>query len=166
MAAVNLDDMQEIVLYGKGPAPCDDELPTLSVGAENLINTKEEWEAFVEKNPFFIVGGADSTCEKCCDSEPLLKELEKAVKNKAIFSYPEKNKKQKKIVRKEIKIARVDLNNKKLTEKLAAKGIWFPMGTTIYIVDNGRLVKYDGMWAETNLLFHQMQRIASPLIEL
>ncbi len=78
-----------------------------------------------------MVGAADSSCASCCQSEPILRDLEKVVKDKAFFSYPEKHKKQKKIIRKEIGIARIDLANKKMTEALAAIHIWFPMGTTI-----------------------------------
>ena len=154
--AILYDQETEPVLYGKGFAPCDDELPTLSVASENIIQTKEEWDAFQAKNPFFVVGAADSTCEKCCDSEPLLLELQKVTKDKAIFSYPDVLKKKKKIVRKEIAVARIDLANKVLTEKLAAQGIWFPMGTTIQIGVNGRLLKYDGMFASVNMLLHHM----------
>ena len=102
------------------------------------------------------MGAADSTCAKCCDSEPLLQELYNATNNKAIFSYPDVLKKKKKIVRKEIAVARIDLDNKDLTEKLAAQGIWFPMGTTIQIGVNGRLIKYDGMFANVNMLIHHM----------
>jgi len=51
--------------------------------------------------------------------------------DKAQFSFPEKHKKQKKIIRKEITIARIDLANKELTHKLREWGVWFPMGTTV-----------------------------------
>jgi hypothetical protein len=54
---------------------CDKDLPTLSVGIENLIKTKPEWDQFVRENPLFVVGGADSTCEACCDSEVILRDL-------------------------------------------------------------------------------------------
>ena len=60
------------VLYGKGNFECDEELPTLSVAADNIIHTKAEWDEFVENNNFFIVAAADSKCAACCDSEPLL----------------------------------------------------------------------------------------------
>lgn len=112
------------------------------------------------------MGAADSSCVKCCDSEPLLRDLLAFVKDKAVFSYPEKNKKQKKIVRREIKVARVDLKNKELTEKLAKNHIWFPMGTTIYISIGGRYLKYDGMFADFTMLGHHMQRAVNPLINL
>ena len=108
----NRGEQDEPVLFGKGFAACDDELPTLSVASENLINSLAEWDDFQAKNPFFVVGAADSTCDKCCDSEGLLQDLQHAVKDKKLLSYPEKNSKKKKIVRKEIRIARVDLANK------------------------------------------------------
>ena len=37
-----------LILYGKGEPECDPELPTLSIGKENLINKKEEWDVFVK----------------------------------------------------------------------------------------------------------------------
>ena len=55
------------VLWGKGRVECEEDLPTLSVATENLINTKAEWDQFVKDNPFFIVGAADSKCKLCCD---------------------------------------------------------------------------------------------------
>ena len=48
---------------------------------------------------------------KSCKAEPILKQLLDIVKDKNIFSYPEKNAKKKKIIRKEIKVARIDLQN-------------------------------------------------------
>ena len=69
-------------------------------------------------------------------------------------------------MRKEIKLVRVDLNNKELTEKLAKNYIWFPMGTTIYIAIGGRYLKYDGMFADFNMLAHHMQRAVNPVINL
>ena len=96
-------------LHGRGNPVCDDNLPTLSVGKENLIKTKVEWDRFVKENPFFVVSISDSKCALCCRAEPLMESLERATKDKAIFSYPEKNVKKKKIVRKEIKIARIDM---------------------------------------------------------
>jgi len=53
-----------------------------------------------------------------------------------------------------------------LTEKLAAKGIWFPMGTTINIVKDGHHLKYDGSFGDFNVLAHHMQRVATPTIKL
>ena len=93
---------EETILVGPGQTDCEEDLPTLKVAEENIINTKQEWDAFVSKNQFFVVGAADSKCRQCCNSEPLLRDLQDAIKDKSIFSYPEKNKKQKKIVRKEI----------------------------------------------------------------
>lgn len=157
---------QDAVLYGKGFAACDDELPTLSVASDNLINTLAEWDKFVASNQFFVVGAADSTCSQCCDSEVLLQELSRSLKDKLLLSYPEKNTKKKKIVRKEIQIARIDLANRDLIEKLASRNVWFPMGTTVQIGIDGRLIKYDGMFANVNMLLHHMQRVATPLYTL
>ena len=72
---------------------CDKDLPTLSVGIDNLIKTKPEWDKFVKENPLFVVGGADSTCPGCCDSEIILRDLLEYTKDKARLSYPEKHKK-------------------------------------------------------------------------
>ena len=141
-------------------------MKTLSVGVNNLITTKHEWDKFSEENPMFVVGGADSTCPGCCDSEPLLSDVLELVKDKKKFSYPQKHKKQKKIIRKEIKVARVDLNNKELTSKLGEFGIWFPMGTTVLLVRDGRTFKYDGFVDKVNSLVHMLQRISTPLISL
>ena len=96
-------------LHGRGNPVCEANLPTLSVGKENLLQTKVEWDRFVKENPFFVVSISDSKCPLCCRAEPILESLENAIKDKAIFSYPEKNVKKKKIVRKEIKIARIDM---------------------------------------------------------
>ena len=54
------------------------------------------------------MGLSDSSCSKCCNTEPILEQILAMVKDKAILSYPEVNKKKKKIVRKEIKVARID----------------------------------------------------------
>lgn len=102
LAAVDDPRVVEKAVFGKGYTYCEEDLPTLSVARENLINTKEEWDEFRSKNEFFVVAAADSSCAKCCDSEPLLNDLLSFIKDKAVFSYPEKNKKQKKIVRREI----------------------------------------------------------------
>ena len=140
-------------------------LATLSMANDNLIGSKAEWDTFVKGNPLFVVGGADSTCERCCESEPLLHDLQQELQGKAKFSYPQKHKKQKKIVRKEIKVARVDLNNKDLTQKLGGEGIWFPMGTTILLVIEGRAFKYEG-FDEVISVIHHLQRLANPLVSL
>ena len=69
-------------------------------------------------------------------------------------------------MRREIRIARVDLANKILIEKLAERSIWFPMGTTVQIGINGRLLKYDGMFNNVNMLVHHMQRAVTPTYTL
>jgi len=153
-------------VIGKGNTKCEDELPTLSVAAENTVRSRADWDSYVEKYPLFVAAAADSKCSGCCDSEPLLRDLEVFVKDKAVFSYAEKNKKQKKIVRKEVKIVRVDLADKALVEKLAELGVWFPMGTTVLIVKEGRAFEYKGMWSDVNMLLHHLQRVANPVVTL
>ena len=95
-----------------------------------------------------------------------MQDLQKMLKDKVQFSYPEKHKKQKKIIRKEIKIVRVDLNDKELTQKLSDSGIHFPMGTTIVLVIDGRSFKYDGVIDNATILVHNLQRLANPVISL
>lgn len=58
------------------------------------------------------------------------------------------------------------MNNKDLLEKLAKDYIYFPMGTTIYISSGAKVYKYDGMFADFNMLAHHMQRVFTPLVEL
>lgn len=90
----------------------------MSVGKDNLINTKVEWDLFAKANAFFVLAATGSTCENCCTSEPILKDLQELIKDKNVISYPEKIKRKKKIVRKEIKIARIDLANDVLVQNL------------------------------------------------
>ena len=52
---------------------CDPSLPNLIVGDVNL--TDKNIDAFKKQNPVFIIGMSDSTCDLCCTTEPLLKEL-------------------------------------------------------------------------------------------
>jgi len=57
---------------------CNPDLPTLSVGNENLINTIEEWNVFIQVNPFFLLGMADSNVPTdACMTEPILDGLSK-----------------------------------------------------------------------------------------
>ena len=57
----------------RGEPVCDPNLPTLSVGNENFIETIEQWDVFIQANPLFILGMSDSTCTpNCCESEPIL----------------------------------------------------------------------------------------------
>ena len=59
-----------------GMPSCNPSLPTLSVASENLIQTIEQWDVFIQANPLFILGMSDSTCApNCCESEPLLSGL-------------------------------------------------------------------------------------------
>ena len=92
-----------------------------------------------------------------------MKDLEKLIKDKAVLSYPEKIKKTKKIVRKEIKIVRIDRMNKRLTKKL---GVSAMPHDTINIVMNGEVNNYDCTWADVTVLIHYMQRIVEPVVKL
>ena len=157
----------KVILYGNGVKSCEEGLTTLSVASDIILRSKQEWDDFLDKNPFFVLGLADSTCAKCCDSEPILNQLQNFVKDKAVMSYPEVNKKKKKVVRKEIKIVRIDTSDDAFLEQMRARGIGFPKGgSTIAIIKNGQMHKYDGMFSEINMLLNQMQRIASPTVQL
>lgn len=89
------------------------------------------------------------------------------VKDKAVLSYPEVNKKKKKIVRKEIKVARMDSSDNQLVESMRKKGQSIGKGgASIIIVKDGMLIKYEGLLSDITQLVHQMQRIVTPLIPL
>ena len=165
LAATNLAQVERVDGLTDTGISCQG-LETLSSVSENLIKTKAQWDAFIEANPFVVVGAADSDCPGCCESEPILRDLRELTKGKNKLSYPEKHKKQKKIIRKEIQIARVDLQDKVLTEKLAERGVWFPMGTTILIGEKGRFTKYDGQYNSIEMLAHQMQRSINTVVTL
>ena len=68
---------------------CIPELPTLEVAKENKIRSYAEYTKMVKENHFFILGVSDSTCETCCDSEPLLLDIFMKARNKAVISYPD-----------------------------------------------------------------------------
>ena len=107
---------------------CQDEFPSLSVATENLINTKAEWDSWLRKHEFLVLGVSDSTCASCCESEPLLNDIYHKVKDKSVLSYPMKTTKKdgkKVIVRKEIPMVRVDTTNQALITALHADGITF-----------------------------------------
>ena len=78
------------------------------------------------------------------------------------MSYPEVNKKKNKIVRKEIKVARVDTSDDKFVEEMRWSDVSLAKGgPSIVIVSNGLFFKYDGMHSDVDMLLHQMQRIAT-----
>jgi len=56
------------------PSRCEG-LTTLSVASDNIIRTKAVWDSFIDANPLVIIAAADSDCEQCCDSEPVLRDL-------------------------------------------------------------------------------------------
>jgi hypothetical protein len=39
---------------------------TLSVNKDRILLSKD-WVKFTKKNPFFVLGVTDSTCESCCE---------------------------------------------------------------------------------------------------
>ena len=93
--------------------------------------------------------------------------MSKYLEGKAEMAYPEKIPKKKKIVRREIKIARVDTSNRELIQWLASmRGIHFPQTTMVFIIKDGRYSKYDGWFGQVEPLLLQMQRVFNPLIEL
>ena len=92
------------------------------------------------------MGVADSSCKTCCDSEPLLNDILKKVKDKTVLSYPEKTTKKGKkvIIRKEIPLVRIDVANKELLTQLQYSDIVFFEQVKIFFVKKGKLFKYDG----------------------
>lgn len=76
-----------------------------------------------------MIGATEDGCEKCCETEPILAELQDALKDKARMSYPEKLPKKKKIVRREIPIVRIDTANKSLVSALSKNYIHFTQTT-------------------------------------
>ena len=69
-------------------------------------------------------------------------------------------------MKKEIKIARIDLSNKALVEKLRAYGLTMAASDEIMIVKDGQKYGYDGPWHDARVLIHHMQRVANPLVNL
>ena len=51
------------VAYGRDGSGCEEDLPTLSVAADKILNTMAEWNEFIEKYPLHVVGAADSSCD-------------------------------------------------------------------------------------------------------
>ena len=61
------------LVVGQSIPTCSSDLPTLSVGKENLIETIEQWDTFVQDHPLFLLGMSDSGCApQCCESESIL----------------------------------------------------------------------------------------------
>ena len=69
-------------------------------------------------------------------------------------------------MKKEIKIARLDLSNKALVEKLREVGIRMTGSDDIMVVKEGKNYNYDGTWHDVKALIHYMQRVANPLVNL
>ena len=154
-------------LIGKGKAPCDKEIPQLSIAKESIINTKKEWDAFVPYNPLFVLATADSTCAECCTSEPFLRDLNEIIEDKKIFAhYTHKLVKQRKVIKAKLKLVRIDLSNKELVEELRSSGMQLDEGEEIMVVVAGKKFSYDGTWHDYKILLHYIQRLANPLIKL
>ena len=99
-----------------------------------------------------MLGIGNSACKMCCNSEPVLSNLLEKLKGKNIMSYPYKDKKSKKIIRKEIPIARIDVKNKDFIEQLRFVNIIFSQDTMIFVVKEEVLHKWDAHFAQFNHL--------------
>ena len=66
---------ERIILFGNGKKECDERLPKLTVARNTILSTKMQYNDFIEKNPMIILGLVDSTCEKCCETEPILEQI-------------------------------------------------------------------------------------------
>ena len=143
-----------------GQELCDPNLPTLSVGKENLIETIGQWNVFIQVNPFFLLGMGDSGCApECCETEPILDGLSKHFAGKSSLSYPTKSG-----GREEIKIARMDLANEELFVGMGTHPSVFADRALIFIVKEGKMQKYQGFLDVPAELFHHMQRYVDPLV--
>ena len=69
-------------------------------------------------------------------------------------------------MKKEIKIARLDISNKALVEKLREIGIRMTSSDEIMVIKDGTNYNYDGTWHDVRVLIHYMQRVANPLVNL
>jgi len=141
---------------------CRDDLPTMSVGSENIL-TREKWDKFKKKYPMFVLGVADSSQANMCDTEPLLSDL-LANFESGRFTYPvvKKNKEE----RKQMTVARIDAADKKQIEKFRAIGVEFGLLPQVLVVKNGELFRYDGLFSSFENMFFMMQHMARPLVEL
>ena len=82
------------------------------------------------------------------------------------MSYPHKDKKTKKLIRKEIPIARIDVSDKEFMDKLKQQGIVFTQTTIIFVVIEGQLHKWDANFIYREQLYFFMQRLANPVVSL
>ena len=69
-------------------------------------------------------------------------------------------------MKKEIKIARIDLSNKALVETLRSYGINMSNSDSILVIKDGQKYGYDSTWHDAKVLIHFLQRVANPLINL
>ena len=58
--ATSVDLEEGYIAIGNGYPTCREGLDTLSVASENMIRSKADWDRWVNENPLFVVGGADS----------------------------------------------------------------------------------------------------------
>ncbi|CDW89510.1 UNKNOWN [Stylonychia lemnae] len=133
------------------PPLCKEELPTLSV--KDVLLTSANWDSFKKKNELFILGVSDSECPLCCQSEPLLKELQDLFQNN---KYLYKGKK--------IQIARIDTSKK--NQFLEKEEITFENVPKVIIIKDQRFYGFDQPLDRMDLLLHQINRILNPLITL
>ena len=144
------------VLYGKGNPECRQNFSFHDLDVDNLISTKKEWDAFIKEHKFFVLAITDFACGRCCKAEHILGKLEKAIEKKSILSYPYKNPSKKKIFRKEIKLARMNTENKWLIHSLNEQGANIGKEDQIIVVKDGEMHKYDGNWHNVIVLMHFM----------
>lgn len=144
----------------KLPVTCDG-YTTFQIEGNGFI-TKDKWMSFIEKNPFFVLGVSDSSCEKCCESERLLGPLWEQFQEKKL-TYPKKDAKTKKIVRAEIPIIRIDTANKSDMESFKDIGIGFSFVPQVYIVKDGVVRQYTGPYDTLDRFFFQAQRMLNPV---
>jgi hypothetical protein len=111
----------------------------------------------------FVLGVADSNRESMCDTEPLLQDLKEGFASGRL-TFPKSTKG--KVERKPMAVARIDAGDAKTIEKFRAIGIEFGLLPQIFIVRDGELHRYDGLFNNFENLFFQMQIMARPIVEL
>ena len=73
---------------------------------------------------------------------------------KKFAHYTHKLIKQRKIVKTELKLARIDLSNKVLVEELRSSGMQLDEGEEIMVFVGGKKFSYDGTWHDYKILVH------------
>jgi len=135
---------------------CDNGLPNLTVGHEWL--TDKNYNSFKKKNSMFVLGISDSSCNRCCYTEPLFDILKRQFDDKTYTG--------KKFSK--IKIARVDAASRPAL--LQEEGIPVANVPAIYVFYEGKYFRYDAPMntesKETAPLLHLMNRLLLPLLHL